>query len=217
MKKFSTLFILLALIISCRKDAKQPLFEEQFSISYTIDGQEYKTILPVDQMNMYTGSGFNYNTNVTTMSLGPIFKLEGTAQISFLFGNYHYIQNDKTGNMARLKNLLRPGNKNYKCIFMLCDTALTEAVQVTFTEDPQGFPYWSTTKRTSIPGGVSAVVNQPGSFFTVTEIKESTTNGLGKNAVIVKGTFECILYDAATNDSKALKDGQFTFIVPTLN
>lgn len=211
--KLSTLVILLALIISCRKDSKPPQYDEQFSISFTIDGQKYETVLPHDEMNEYAGwSADDRNKPVTAWKLGPIFKLGGNAQISFLFANYHYINNDNTGNLARLKSLLRLGDKNYKCIDMLCDTALTDAVQVSFADNPVGNFNWSTTKRNGTP----PVVDQTGSHFTITEIKESGTIGNQKNAVIIKGTFECILNEAGKNNSKQLKDGRFTCIVSAL-
>lgn len=219
MMKFSTLIFFFVLIISCRKDGKQPQYDEQFSISFTLDGHQYDTTLPFDQMNMYTAWSVSNNTAVTAWKLGPILKLGGNAQISFLFANYHYINNDNTGNLARLKSMLRPGQKNFKCIDMLCDTSLAEAVQISFNDNSQSSINWSTTKRTSIPGmpgSVSFDVNQPGSHFTVTEIKESNTIGNKKNAVIIKGTFECILYEAGTGNSKLLKDGRFTVLIPTL-
>jgi hypothetical protein len=216
MMKLSAYILLVALIISCRKDSKPTRYDVQFSISFKLDGKEYKKVYEQDAMNGYTASGYTRSHGITYI-LGPTFTLDSKTAITFFLGNYHYAFNDSTGNLQRLKYLLRPGTKHYTCINYPCDTALTDAVQISFSDDPQGVGFWSTTKRTSVNGTVNAVVDQPGSHFTVLEMKESTTNGVHKNAVIIKGTFECALYEATNiTNKKLLKDGQFTCIIPVL-
>lgn len=213
MKLFTPL-LFLVVFISCKKD-KHSRYEEQFQISFKLDGHEYKTILAQDELNMYAATGFHSTPTGLIYTLGPNFRLASTDQVSFVFGNFHYLYNDATGNMQRLKQLLGPGNKSYADLNNF-DTTLVDAVQINFSDDPQRHSYYSTTIRTVVNGNPGGIIDQPGSQFTITEIKESSTDEANRAAVIIKGTFRCTLYEAFTHTAKQLTDGQFTCIIPML-
>jgi hypothetical protein len=218
MKKLVACLVLFALITSCNKEEEPPpppFYDEEFYISFKLDGTEYKTNLKPDSLNFWGHSAY-HNGVYTTYTLGPGFTIDASKHISFNLGNYYHIANDTTGNLQRLKYLYRPGNKEYKCMNQ-CDTALTDAVQISLIDDPIGVNFWSTTKR-KITGGVTVevLVNQAGNFFTITEVKESTTNRINKNAIIVKGIFKCTLHEVNSENKRQLTDGAFTCIVPVL-
>ena len=216
MKKFIYL-IAFAFILSCSKDNNKPSrYPEPFSISFKIDGKSYSKTLKQDELHFVTYSGGNGSNGAITYNLGPVFETGPLEQIYFTIGNYHHLNNDTAGNMARLKYLCRPGNKTFIC-FNQCDTAAIDAVQVNFMDDPQGVIYWSSTKR-KMSGGVTvqASADQPNGEFKVTEVIETPTTGSTKNAVIIKGTFKCTLWEVDTENSKQLTDGQFTCLIPAL-
>src|ERR1700754_270940 len=102
MKKLTPYLILLAFIASCSKETKKPiLYDEQFSISFKLDGKEYKNVLAPDIMNYYGSSGLHNGPQIT-YTLGAGFQLDMDKSISFMLGNYLHINNDTTGNLQRL-------------------------------------------------------------------------------------------------------------------
>lgn len=217
MKKLTAYFATIIVIISCSKDKTTPsLYQELFQISFTFDGKQYKKVLRSDQKNQYTFGGYHDGAK-STYHLGATFFIDTITTITFHLGNYHHIYGDTTGNLERLKHLFRPGPKTYKCITG-CDTAIADAVELHFYPNASGLSNWSTTKRKKVndfPEPIEAG-DQTGSSFYISEIKESTTNGFNKNAVIIKGIFQCNLYEINTGHKKLLTNGEFTCIIPTL-
>lgn len=178
MKKLTSYLILLAFIASCSKETKKPLlYDEQFSISFKLDGKEYKNVLAPDIMNYYGSSGLHNGPQITYM-LGAGFQLDADKSI---------------------------------------DATLEDAVQISLIDDPKGVNLWSTTKMKLVGSVATDVeVDQAGSAFIITEVKESTTNGINKNAIVVKGIFHCTLHEPNTGNEKLLTDAMFTCIIPVL-
>lgn len=199
--------------ISCQKSGSRTTYDETFQVRFKLDGKEYVKVLQQNELNEI-GSVISYNEQgKRTITQGPVYQLDSDYGIYFELGYLYHIAGDDAGNFQKLKNLLRVGSKKYECLG--CDTSIRDAVELRLIESNTGIS-WCTTRRDLGTSGLVPVTNeQNGSSFVVTEIKESTVDS--RDAVIVKGTFNCNLYNWSTGAKKVLTGGEFTCILSTLH
>lgn len=216
MKKLFVYIIVALSIASCQKHSSTHTYEDIFQIRFKLDGKEYSKVLKQNELNSVGSVIMPSLPGQTTLTQGPTFELGGDYwEIEFLLGYLHNISGDKTGNLQKIRNLLRTGSKQYKCLW--CDTSITDAIEIALIESGTGSK-WCTTQIDQTTHKPKPVNEQNGSSFVVTEVKESTIDD--RAAFIVKGSFNCNLFSWQTGQTgmkKVLTDGEFTFIMGTIS
>lgn len=210
-------FLAIALLISsCKKDETRPkiTYPEIFEVSFKLDGKQYSKAYkkdesnPVGGLHSYESDGDSYNVH------GPVYQMDSGFNVEIFFGYFQRFKNDTAGDRQRVAQLMKPGNKAYKCL-MYCDTSAREGVEVRFSDKISGVTLWGTVKYD--PNNnyepIPITNEQDGSSFVITGVKDATTTGYSNNALIVKGTFSCNMYNIDTGEKKVITEGKFTCLV----
>lgn len=216
MKKLLALVVIALSLFSCEKDDTDTN-EDTFEIHFKLDGKEYSQVLKKGVTNALVG-GNSSDTGYVAAALGASFPLndKDSAEISFGIGYFQRKMNDLAGNLGRLKQLCRIGPKEYKCLS--CDNSgTTEGVDFGFSDFRMNGGTWYSIKWDATTQTFKSITNeQTGSSFVITEVKEGKAMfSRENNGVIIKGTFNCNLYEMRTGAMKVITDGTFTAILWT--
>ncbi|HUP12984.1 MAG TPA: hypothetical protein VM187_12245, partial [Niastella sp.] len=99
-----------------------------------------------------------------------------------------------------------------------CDNCgTTEGVELAFSDFKMNGGTWYSIKWDATTQTFKSITNeQAGSSFVITEVKEGKAMfSRENNGVIIKGTFNCNLYEVRTGAKKVITDGTFTAILWT--
>jgi hypothetical protein len=214
MRTYLVVILLLVISVSCKKDSdknKLPTFDETFQVHFTLDNVDYNITLPEDVWN--AGSGFtasaNANNTMHYFGIGARFDLSNATYFDVQFGTgYGDLVNGRAEAFQSSLALTKPGSKIYDCLGS-CSQNQADRVMVTYV-DKDGV-VWSNV-------GTTGGNDQSGSNFVVTERKEVSTYYLDdpdrrNNAVILKATFNCILYEKDGPRKKTLNKGSITALI----
>lgn len=194
--------IITFLIASCKKDDAPP-FDETLQISFKMDGKEYSQELSKGQINQPTATWYDLGQGNLHETRDVIFRFGDSIIIQLTFGYINRNTNDTVFSYQSLKQALAVGSREYKCLE--CDSSIRNGVSISLTNFAG--PFWTSfTNNSSLPG----TNDQTGSHFTITDIKETKIPDYPAG-FIVKGTFKCNIYKAATLEKSVLTDGKFTF------
>jgi len=195
------IFRLLALILlsnlACNKDSepKKITYDAIFQVSFTLDGVQYSKTYGKDTANPGASLGYMPAPGDYYTAPGARFHLTSLDHyIDIIVGFVHGSRNsDWPSTYESLKSNFAPGDKTYDHILYVPQTQPLKA-EIIYS-DTQGNG-WSSTTYTYDPNrGFAAVINQPNGKFTITDMREIKNDRNEDGLLIVKGTFNCKLYE----------------------
>lgn len=203
MKHLITPLVVVLLFVSCKKDDNKDSTNANnvLEIHFKVDGKQYSYALPKNTPNPLIVSTYDVSPGKMYESQGAMFQLTDTSWISLEFGYFLRDVNDNPGNITRLKQILPAGNREYN--IWKGDSTVPNGIGVVFVNG-----------RENYNSGIPPAESQAGNTFVINEIKQTDWVAGTNNAFIVKGTFNCNLYNGA-GVKKALTDGTYTCMLST--
>ena len=208
MKQLITSLIIILFLVSCDKDGH---YDDVFEVHFKVEGKEYSKALPKNTPNPLYVSTSNVSPGNMYESQGAVFEINDSSSITLHIGNFLRKTDDNPGNIERLKQMLPVGNREYN--LDNGDSSVSNGVSIVFVD---GSNSYFTCRYDPIAYKSIPVTNeQTGSSFVINEIKQTNYIAGKNNAFIIKGSFNCNLFDATTGRKKVLTDGTFTCILST--
>jgi hypothetical protein len=206
-RKFVIYLIVALFIVSC--DKEKPLYDETLQVSFKMDGKEYSTSFDRDRVNTFVSTSYDLGQGSRVGTRGVNYQFGDSLDLSIFSGLQYHKANDDQGNYDRLKQLLHTGSKEYRCLF--CDTSKTDGAEISFSEGKINPRSWRTQLEDVYNN--PATTDQTGSSFVITEVKETQIKGYPGTAFIVKGTFNCNIFEISSRMKRVLTDGKFTCLL----
>jgi len=211
------LIILLLLSAACHKNEKPAIPEnhygEIFSVSFMLDNTQVGKAYSADKINSIQGYTDDQGNGNYYFGGGPAYALDNQGLLQIQLGSaYGPVTTKWDSAFASFVQLCAPGSKIYDVIKWVGQRQMNR-VELTY-KDPAG-DLWSTTKidaTVNPPKLASPPAQQNGSSFIITYEKQVSLDNTKNNAVIIKGTFNCILYKYNTYEQKQITKGTFTGI-----
>ena len=214
MNKLITLIAISLLFFSCTKDkeAVTPL-DVTCEVSFTLDGKKYHKALEKNEFNQGSGFGIYDGHGGYTQTQSVQFELDSMLGIEIELGFYNRKGNDSIDNYAANLKVLHQflsAGQEYKCL--TTDSTVKNGVDINISENRKTF--WRSYKTDWINYKPIPITNEQfGSRFVLTEVTEVSTDGHRQNAFVIKGTFNCNVYDERTGTKRVLTDGTFTMLI----
>jgi len=215
MKKYLLYTVLIiSCASSCKKDGKTTPtvhFDEIFQINFTIDNIPATKVYPKDSLNILQGYHSDLGNGNYYFGGGGFYKLDIKRSIGFQLGSaYGALITDPTGSFKAFSTLCSPGSKIYDNMAL---GSQTQTNRVEFSYYDENGNEWSTTKMDlsdpAHPKPAAGPIQPTGSTFIITDKKDISLDNTTPDGVIIKGTFNCILYKWGSNDQKTVRDGTF--------
>jgi hypothetical protein len=214
MNKLFPLIVISLLIFACKKE-KEPvtLLDDTCEVSFTLDGKKYTKTLAKNEFNQGGGFGLADGHGGYTQTQSVTFEIDSILEIEIELGCYNRKGNDSIDNYAINQKVLQQflsTGQSYKCL--TTDTSIKNGVDINISEKRKRF--WRSYKTDWVNYKPIPITNeQTGSSFVITEVKEVSTDGQRHNAFIIKGSFNCNVYDERTDAKRVLTDGTFTLLI----
>jgi len=212
MKQLSTPLFVVLLFVSCNKDDKDDKDDNNgtpsgyvLDVHFKVDGKEYSYALAKNTPNPLVVSTADVSPGKMYESQGALFQLTDTSYITLVLGYFLRDVNDNPGNIERLKQILPVGNREFN--LWKGDSSVSNGIDVVFINGREGYSTYDPT----LP---STPNQQAGSSFVIKEIKQTDWVAGRNNAFIIKGTFNCNLYNGS-GVKKVLTDGTYTCMLST--
>ena len=219
-KKCLLSLIFLTTINACKKDNTSPSspspnrFGEIFQISFKLDTTTTSKAYPIDSINDIGGYTWDQGNGYYYFGGGPIYRWFNH-WIEFQLGAaYGPITSNRDSALTSFFNLCSPGNKIYDGI-RYAGQKQTNRVEITYVDENGDI--WSTVKIDASdprnPKLAPTPIQQTGSTFVITDEKEvSFINNSKNSSVLIKETFNCILYKYTTYEQKRVTNGSFVAV-----
>jgi len=184
-----------------------------FQLNFTLDGVQYAKMYPQNVPNLPVAVEYTPVNGDDLHAVGGQYLFSGHENyLDFFVGFAHgSTLNNFPATYESLKNNFAPGDKVYDHIHYGLQTQ-SNKVEIEY-RDPQDKFWSSTTYTANNSGAYTAVINQPTAKFTITEMREVKNEKNEDGELIVKGTFNCKLYQINGPGVKELKNGTFVALV----
>jgi hypothetical protein len=208
MKQYIIIILSFIIVSGCKKEKKPRSFPDKLFITFTIENQTYSAEVPDGEFHYGTGHNSEVEPGNFVLARGAAFDISAKSSIDFQLASARgKLITDRPATFESLKYLFAPGEKKYDSIAFAWPQH-DRKVEIAY-KDEEG-TIWYTTKLTYIHANrVDKVVDQPGGVFLITEMKEVPSGNNGENGLVVKGSFNCILYEFDGPGMKQLTNGRF--------
>jgi len=199
--------------LSCKDDlpaVKKMTYDVIFQVNFTLDGVQYSKVYGKDTANIAYPMGYNPVNGEEYQARGASFEFKNPFNyFNISIGSIHGTrEKDWPAAYESFKSNFAPGDKAFEYLLFNSST-LPNKVEITW-RDEQGQD-WYSTKYTNTP--YAAEIIQPSGKFTITEMREIKNELSEEILLIVKGKFNCKLYEWDGPGVKDLEDGSFVALV----